>query len=68
MNPVALAVLYFIASLLIATFGRKRKWGFWGYLWASMLFSPFLGLLFVLAGDTYDPDEDPPPLDKRGRR
>jgi hypothetical protein len=40
-----------LACVLIATFARRRKWGFWGYLWASLLMSPLLGLLFVLAGD-----------------
>jgi hypothetical protein len=31
--------------------GRRRKWGFWGYLWSSILFTPLSGLLFVLAAD-----------------
>lgn len=51
LHPIVLPALYILGSLLVATFGRHRKWGFWGLLWASMLMSPLLGLLFVLAGD-----------------
>lgn len=51
LNPYVLPFLYCLGSLLVAAFGRQRKWGFWGYLWASLLMSPLLGLLFVLAGD-----------------
>lgn len=50
-NPYVLTAVYFLGSLLVAGFGRRRKWGFWGYFWASLLMSPVLGVLFVLAGD-----------------
>lgn len=49
--PYVLPLLYGLGSLLIAVAGRHRKWGFWGYLWASLLMSPVMGLLFLLAGD-----------------
>lgn len=51
LSPYALPVLYFLGSLLVAVIGRHRKWGFWGYFWASLFMSPILGALFVLAGD-----------------
>lgn len=51
LNPLVATVLYVLVCLLIATFARHRKWGFWGYLWVSLLMSPLMGLLFVLAGD-----------------
>ncbi len=51
LHPLVLLALYLLSSLLVAKFGRDRKWGFWGYLWVSLLMSPLLGLLFVLAGD-----------------
>lgn len=51
LHPYLLPFLYALGSLLVAVFGRRRKWGFWGYFWASLLMSPVLGLLFVLAGD-----------------
>lgn len=45
------AIAYIGLSMLIARLGRYRKWGYWGYLWSSMLFTPLLGLLFILASD-----------------
>ena len=59
MNPQVLSVLYILCSLLVAVVGRHRKWGFWGYFWASLLMSPVMGVLFVLAGD-------PQPRRRRG--
>lgn len=43
--------LYFAASFLIAVFGYNRKFGFWGYFFASLLFTPLIGLLLVIASD-----------------
>ena len=40
-----------LVCILIALMGRDRKFGFWGYLFASMLMSPFIGFLLVVASD-----------------
>lgn len=45
------AVVYIVLCVSVAALGRRRKWGYWGYLWASVLFTPLFGLLFVLAAD-----------------
>jgi hypothetical protein len=37
------------ASLLIAFAGAKYRFGFWGYLFASILLSPVIGLLLLAA-------------------
>lgn len=52
------AILYIVLCLIVAMIGRRRKWGYWGYLWSSVLFTPLLGLVFVIAAD-------PPPRRKR---
>jgi hypothetical protein len=54
------AAVYLTAAVLVALLGRRRKWGYWGYLWSSILFTPLFGFLFVLAAD-------PPPKKARGR-
>ena len=51
LSPAVLSALYILACLLVGLIGRRRKWGFWGYFWASIVMSPVLGGLFVLAGD-----------------
>lgn len=37
--------------LLIGFLGRRRKLGFWGYFFASLLLTPLIGALFVLVSD-----------------
>lgn len=49
---VLAVVVYLLLCVVVAFLGRKRKWGYWGYLWSSVLFTPFFGSLFVLASDS----------------
>lgn len=50
-NHFVIILFYIVLCLAVALLGRRRKWGFWGYLWSSVLFTPLLGLLFLLASD-----------------
>ncbi|MBK1633725.1 hypothetical protein CKO31_23875 [Thiohalocapsa halophila] len=59
-HAVVIVAIYLAAAMLVAVLGRRRKWGYWGYLWSSILFTPLLGFLFVLAAD-------PPPKQQRGK-
>lgn len=45
---IPFVVLSILLSFIIAYFGRNRKMGFWGYLFASLLLTPLLGLLLVV--------------------
>ena len=43
-------VLIFVAlSIIIGFFGRKRRFGFWGYFFLSLLLTPVVGLIALLA-------------------
>jgi hypothetical protein len=44
-------LLYIGLCSLVAYVGRDRKFGFWGYLLASLLLDPIIGFLLVLASD-----------------
>ena len=44
-------ILYVGTCALVTYFGRERKFGFWGYFAASVVFLPIIGLLLVLASD-----------------
>jgi hypothetical protein len=44
-------VIYFILCALVATMGKHRKFGFWGYFFCSVIFTPLIGLLLVLGSD-----------------
>jgi hypothetical protein len=44
---IELAATYFILSLVAGIAGRKRRIGFWGFFFCSILFTPFISLLFL---------------------
>lgn len=44
-------IIWVILSIIVAFFGINRKFGFWGYLFASLLLTPAVGLLLLLASD-----------------
>ena len=44
-------LLYFLLSLAVAILGINRKFGFWGYFFASLLMSPVVGLILMLGSD-----------------
>jgi hypothetical protein len=45
-------ILIFVASVIVGLMGRNRKMGFWGYFFGSLLLTPVIGLLLVLASDS----------------
>jgi hypothetical protein len=44
-----LIIAWVAASLVIAIFGARFRFGFWGYFFGSLLLSPLLGVLLLLA-------------------
>jgi hypothetical protein len=44
-------ILYVALCALIGHLGRERKFGFLGYTLASLLLSPIIGFLLVLASE-----------------
>lgn len=44
---VELAAIYILFCLVAGIAGRKRRIGFWGFFFSSILFTPFLSLLFM---------------------
>ncbi|WP_163340342.1 hypothetical protein [Desulfopila sp. IMCC35008] len=44
-----------VLSIIVGILGINRKFGFWGYLFASLLLTPVIGLLLVLASDSRKP-------------
>jgi hypothetical protein len=49
-------IIYVGICILLGFLGRKQKWGFWGYFFGSIVLTPLIGLLVVLASD---PKPDP---------
>lgn len=42
-------LLIIVLSVLVGFIGMNRKFGFWGYFFASVALTPVIGLLLVLA-------------------
>ena len=40
-------IAYLVLSLVAAILGRNRRIGFWGFFFCSILFTPFVSLLFL---------------------
>jgi hypothetical protein len=47
--PLVLIVWMIGLSVAVAFWGRNRRFGFWGYFFASLLLTPILGALLVIA-------------------
>ncbi len=60
---VGYAVIYVVLCILLGLMGYHRKFGFWGYFFGSMLLTPLVGILLVLASDPWKPYSEPK-LDK----
>jgi|HubBroStandDraft_2_1064218.scaffolds.fasta_scaffold77886_2 hypothetical protein len=44
---------WILFSLFIAIVGRHYRFGFWGYFFGSILLSPVIGLLLLLAATPF---------------
>ena len=44
-----LILFHILASIVVGFIGMNRKFGFWGYFFASIALTPFIGILLVLA-------------------
>lgn len=54
MNPT-LILIAVLGSLIIGYFGRRKRLGFWGFFFASMLLTPLLGLLLLIVAGPAKP-------------
>ncbi len=48
---ITIIVLTIVFSYIIGKLGTNRKFGFWGYFFCSIIFTPLIGLLLVLSSD-----------------
>jgi hypothetical protein len=44
-----LFAVWVLGSVIIAFLGSKLRFGFWGYLFASLLLTPVIGVLLLAA-------------------
>ena len=52
MTPgILVLVPYILFCWLLAYFGRDHKFGFWGNFWVSVVLTPIVGIVVLLAQD-----------------
>ncbi len=57
MNIILIIFVELFFSVLLGYLGKDRKFGFWGYFFASLLLTPLVGLLLVISSDPPLPDK-----------
>ena len=46
---IPLIAAWLVFAIIIGFFGRNRRFRFWGYFFASVLLTPIIGLLLLIA-------------------
>ena len=49
MHFIIIAAVWVVFSVMLGQAGRSFRFGFWGHFFASLLLTPMIGLLLVLA-------------------
>ena len=49
--PFYVAIIYTLACIILGYLGRSGKFAFWGNFFVSLILTPVIGLLVVLAQD-----------------
>ena len=65
MMPVILIIVNIVLAYFIGFLGRNRRLGFWGNFFASLLLTPIIGFLLIIATDPVK-DEDEKKDKKQG--
>jgi len=52
---------WLVLAIIIGFFGRNRRFRFWGYFFASVLLTPIIGLLLLIAAIPVKPARPPKP-------
>jgi hypothetical protein len=65
--PVMLVLVNLVICYFIGVLGRNRKLGFWGHFFASLLLTPIIGMLLVVATDPVKRKDETKPEKEKPR-
>jgi len=51
---MTIVILYIIAAAMVASLGKARKEGFWWFFVVSLILTPIVGLIVIMATDAVD--------------
>jgi hypothetical protein len=46
---ITIIPVWLAAAILVGFFGRRYRFGFWGYFFVSILLTPIIGVLMLIA-------------------
>jgi hypothetical protein len=52
MSNIGIPLACILISFFMGYLGRNRKMGFWGYFFASLFLTPFIGGILLIASDS----------------
>ena len=59
--PLVCLILYVALCWVLAYLGRHAKFSFWGNFWVSIIFTPAIGIIVLLAQDLRPEAKKPGP-------
>lgn len=63
-SPLVL-ILYVVTCWLVGYLGRNTKFSFWGNFWVSIVLTPIVGIVVLLAQDNRAQKEQALPVTRR---
>ena len=66
--PILLILVNIVLAYFIGFLGRNRKLGFWGHFFGSLLLTPVIGLLLIVATDPVKEDKTESKKEKSRRQ
>lgn len=55
---MTITIPYLVLCLIVAYCGRYRRFGFWGYFFASLILTPLIGALLVIGSGRQRIDDE----------
>lgn len=49
MPGLIITIVFLVMAIIIGICGRNQRFGFWGHFFATLLFTPLVGILLLLA-------------------
>ena len=58
MPTITIPLICILISFFFGYLGRNKKMGFWGYFFATLMLTPFVGAILLLVSDKNKADEE----------
>ncbi len=56
--PAVIPLSHILVSFIVGYLGRNKKMGLWGYFFATLLLTPFIGVLLLIVTEKKNTGEE----------